>query len=138
MNVKTDEERKSMRVKFRLNDKEYATLKRYTEESGLRSMSRYIYYSVIATPIIHISDEELAPNKQRLAEISDKINLIAVRVNQMGKFYPEDLQEIKQGISEIQDRLAEYQAKLERLAVTPKTFRALADKISKDVETMLS
>ena len=101
-------------------------------------MSRYIYYSVIATQIIHISDEELAPNKQRLAEISDKINLIAVRVNQTNKIYPEDLQEIKKGIAEIQDRLAEYRTKLESLAVTPQTFRAIVDKAHDDVKSKLS
>ena len=51
MNVKSDEERKSKVLKVRLNDKEFAKLKQYTEESGLRSMSEYIFNSILATPI---------------------------------------------------------------------------------------
>lgn len=39
-------------LKIRLNDREFAKLKQYTEESGLRSMSEYIYNSILATPII--------------------------------------------------------------------------------------
>ena len=133
MNVKSDEERKSKVLKVRLNDKEFAKLKQYTEESGLRSMSQYIYNSIIATPIIELTDEELAPDKTRLKEISDRINSIAVRVNQTGKIYPEDMEEIRQGVEEISARLAEYQAKLERFAVTPQTFRAIVDKAHDDV-----
>ena len=133
MNVKSDEERKSKVLKVRLNDKEFAKLKQYTEESGLRSMSEYIFNSIIATPIIEITDEELAPEKARFKEIADRINAIATLVNQTGKIYPEDLREIRQGVTEIQNKLAEYQAKLERFAVTPQTFRAIVDKAHEDV-----
>lgn len=133
MNVKTDEERKTMRMKLKLNSKEYEKLKRCTEESGLRSMSEYIYNSILATPFIELTDEELAPEKARFKEIADRINFIAVHVNQTGNIYPEDMQEIRQGVEEISARLAEYQAKLERFAVTPQTFRAIVDKAHDDV-----
>ena len=133
MNVKSDEERKSKVLKVRLNDKEFAKLKQYTEESGLRSMSEYIFNSIIATPIIEITDEELAPDKARLKEISDRINSIAIQVNQTGNIYREDMQEIKKGLAEIQSKLTEYQAKLERFVVTPQTFRAIVDKAHDDV-----
>ncbi len=134
MNVKPDDERKTVRMKLKLNSKEYDKLKRYTQESGLRSMSQYMLNSIIATPIIEITDEELAPEKARLKEISDSINAIAVRVNQTGKIYPEDLQEIRQGLAKIQNKLAEYQEKLESLAVTPQTFRAIVDKARQEAE----
>lgn len=134
MNVKTDEERKTMRMKLKLNSKEYEKLKRYTEESGLRSMSQYMLNSIIATPIIEITDEELAPIKARVDEIAESINNIAIRVNQTGKIYHEDMEEIRQGIEEISATLAEYRAKLESLAVTPQTFRAIVDKAHKDVK----
>ena len=138
MNVKNDEERKTKVIKIRLNESEFAKLKQYTEESGLRSMSEYVYNSILATPIIEITDEQLAPLKARLRTIADSINAIAFRVNQTNKIYPEDLQEIKKGISEIQDRLAEYRAKLESLAVTPQTFRAIVDKAHDEVKSKLS
>ena len=134
MNVKTDDERKTMRMKLKLNSKEYEMLKQYTEESGLRSMSQYMLNSIIATPIIEITDEELAPIKARVDEISDSINSIAIRVNQTNKIYPEDMQEIRQGVEEIYAMLAEYRAKLESLAVTPQTFRAIVDKAHEDVK----
>ena len=133
MNVKSDEERKSKVLKIRLNDKEFAKLKQYTEESGLRSMSEYIYNSILATPIIELTDEELAPEKARFKEIADRINSIAIQVNQTGNIYPEDMQEIKKGLAEIQSKLTEYQAKLERFAVTPQTFRAIVDKAHENV-----
>ena len=133
MNVKSDEERKSKVLKVRLNNKEFAKLKQYTEESGLRSMSEYIFNSILATPIIELTDEELAPEKVRFKEIADRINSIAIQVNQTGNIYPEDMQEIRQGIEEISARLAEYQAKLERFAVTPQTFRAIVDKAHEDM-----
>lgn len=134
MNVKSDEERKSKVLKVRLNDKEFAKLKQYTEESGLRSMSEYIFNSILATPIIELTDEELTPEKARFKEIADRINSIAIQVNQTGNIYPEDMQEIKKGLAEIQSKLTEYQAKLERFAVTPQTFRAIVDKAHKDVK----
>ena len=133
MNVKSDDERKSKVLKIRLNDREFAKLKQYTEESGLRSMSEYIYNSILATPIIELTDEELAPEKARFKEIADRINSIAIRVNQTGNIYPEDMQEIKKGLAEIQSKLTEYQAKLERFAVTPQTFRAIVDKAHEDM-----
>ena len=133
MNVKSDEERKSKVLKVRLNDKEFAKLKQYTEESGLRSMSEYIFNSILATPIIELTDEELAPEKARFKEIADRINSIAIQVNQTGNIYPEDMQEIKKGLAEIQSKLTEYQAKLERFAVTPQTFRAIVDKAHENV-----
>ena len=133
MNVRSDEERKSKVLKVRLNDKEFAKLKQYTEESGLRSMSEYIFNSIIATPIIEITDEELAPEKARFKEIADRIDSIAIQVDQTGIIYPEDMQEIRQGIDEISARLAEYQAKLECFAVTPQTFKAIVDKAHEDV-----
>lgn len=134
MNVKSDEERKSKVLKVRLNNKEFAKLKQYTEESGLRSMSEYIFNSILATPIIELTDEELTPEKARFKEIADRINSIAIQVNQTGNVYPEDMQEIKKGLAEIQSKLTEYQAKLERFAVTPQTFRAIIDKAHKDVK----
>ena len=134
MNVKSDEERKSKVLKVRLNDSEFAKLKQYTEESGLRSMSEYIFNSILATPIIELTDEELAPEKARFKEIADRINSIAIQVNQTGNIYPEDMQKIKKGLAEIQSKLTEYQAKLERFAVTPQTFRAIIDKAHKDVK----
>jgi len=134
MNVKPDEERKTMRMKLKLNSKEYDKLKRCTQESGLRSMSQYMLNSIIATPIIEITDEELAPEKARFKEITDRINSIAIQVNQTGNIYPEDMQEIRQGVEEISARLAEYQAKLERFAVTPQIFRAIVNKAHKDVK----
>ena len=133
MNVKSDDERKSKVMKIRLNDKEFAKLKQYTEESSLRSMSEYIFNSILATPIIELTDEELAPEKARLKEISDRINSIAIQVNQTGNIYPEDMQEIRQGVEEISATLAEYQAKLERFAVTPQTFRTIVDKAHEDM-----
>ena len=133
MNVKSDEERKSKVLKIRLNDREFAKLKQYTEESGLRSMSAYIFNSILATPIIELTDEELAPEKARFKEIADRINSIAIQVNQTGNIYPEDMEEIRQGVQEISTRLAEYQAKLERFAVTPQTFRSIVDKAHEDV-----
>ena len=134
MNVKTDEERKTMRMKLKLNSKEYEMLKQYTEESGLRSMSQYMLNSIIATPIIEITDEELAPIKARVNEIAESINSIAIRVNQTDKIYHEDMEEIRQGVAEISAMLAEYRAKLESLAVTPQTFRAIVDKAHEDVK----
>ena len=133
MNVKPDDERKTVRMKLKLNSKEYDKLKRYTQESGMRSMSQYMLNSIIATPIIEITDEELAPEKARFKEIADRINSIAIQVNQTGNIYPEDMQEIRQGVEEISATLAEYQAKLERFAVTPQTFRAIVDQAHEDV-----
>ena len=133
MNVKSDDERKSKVLKIRLNDSEFAKLKQYTEESGLRSMSEYIFNSILATPIIELTDEELAPDKARFKEIADRINSIAIQVNQTGNIYPEDMQEIQQGVKEISARLAEYQEKMESLAVTPQTFKTIVDKAHEDV-----
>ena len=64
-------------------------------------MSQYMLNSIIATPIIEITDEELAPEKARFKEIADRINSIAIQVNQTGNIYSEDMQEIYRGVKEI-------------------------------------
>lgn len=58
MNVKPNEERKTMRMKLKLNSKKYEKLKRYTQESRLRSMSQYMLNPIIAIPIIEITGGE--------------------------------------------------------------------------------
>ncbi|WP_294491021.1 hypothetical protein [uncultured Ruminococcus sp.] len=88
---------------------------------------------VATVDIIELTDEELAPEKARFKEIADRINSISIQVNQTGNIYPEDMQEIRQRVEEISARLAEYQAKLERFAVTPQTFRTIVDKAHEDV-----
>ncbi|WP_294476357.1 plasmid mobilization protein [uncultured Ruminococcus sp.] len=112
MNVKSDDERKSKVLKVRLNDKEFAKLKQYTEESGLRTMSEYIFNSILATPIVELTDEELAPEKARLKEISDRINSIAIQVNQTEIFIPKiwkkfvrELRKSRQGLRSIKQNL---------------------------------
>ena len=96
-------------------------------------MSEYIFNSILATPIIELTDEELAPDMSRFKEITDRIYSIAIQVNQTGNIYPEDMQEIRHGVEEISARLAEYQSKLERFTVTPQSFRAIVDKAHEDV-----
>ena len=84
-------------------------------------------------PVVPDSHVTVIRAKTRVNEISDSINCIAIRVNQTGKIYHEDMEVIRQGIAEISDMLAEYQAKLESFAVTPQTFRAIVDKAHEDV-----
>ena len=39
---------------------------------------------------VRLNDKEFAPDKARLKEISDRINSIAIQVNQTGNIYPEE------------------------------------------------
>ena len=71
MNVKSDEERKSKVLKVRLNDKEFAKLKQYTEESGLRSMSEYILPSIL-TPNDRSGTEYFKAERQKRGELDRK------------------------------------------------------------------
>lgn len=134
MNKKTDAERKTQIVKFRVNKREYEMLKRATAESGLSSMSEYVLNKIIATPIIEVSDDDWQPIQQTLKNVSERINTIAVRFHKKGEIYPSDLADIKSGVYEIVDGFADFLALMETLAVTPQTFRTVVDNAHREAK----
>lgn len=134
MNKKTDAERKTRIVKFRVNKREYEMLKRATAESGLSSMSEYVLNKIIATPIIEISDEDMLPLMKTAESVAETYNTIAIRVNKRNTLYPNDVEDMKNGIQTLVDKLSKFQAILDSFSVTPQTFRAVVDNANKKLK----
>lgn len=106
MNKKTDAERKTKVLKFRVNKREYEKLKQATAESGLSSMSEYILTKIIATPIIEVSDDEMLPLMKTADSLAEMYNTLAIRVNQKGDLYPNDIKDMKNGIHTLVDKIS--------------------------------
>lgn len=135
MNKKNDTDRKNRIVKFRVNKSEYEKLKQATAESGLSSMSEYILTKIIVTPIIEVSDDEMLPLLKTADSLAEMYNTLAIRVNQKGDLYPNDIEDMKNGIHTIVDKLSKFQALLDSFSVTPQTFRAVVDKAHRDAKS---
>ena len=138
MNKKTDAERKTQIVKFRVNKREYEMLKQATAESGLSSMSEYVLNKIIATPIIEVSDDDMLLLMKTAENVAETYNTIAIRVNKRDTLYPNDVEDMKNGIHTLVDKISKFQALLDSFSVTPQTFRAVVDKAHREAKSRQS
>lgn len=93
--------KRNVRLRFDLTDKEKELFERKKEESGAKSMSRFIRKTVLEKEIYEVNLEHLRDLYGTLSVATNKINQIAKRVNQTGVIYKTDINEIKNDIAKI-------------------------------------
>ncbi|ADC91406.1 plasmid mobilization protein [Mageeibacillus indolicus] len=93
--------KRPIQVKFFVDEKEQALIKKKMEHAGIENMSAYIRKMVIDGYVVKLDMPELRELTLRMKSISNSENQIAKRVNSIGNIYESDIEEIKKNQEEI-------------------------------------
>ena len=93
--------KRPIQVKFFVDEKEQALIKKKMEHAGIENMSAYIRKMVIDGYVVKLDMPELRELTLRMKSISTSENQIAKRVNSTGNIYETDIEEIKKNQEEI-------------------------------------
>lgn len=93
--------KRPIQVKFFVDEKEQALIKKKMEQAGIENMSAYIRKMVIDGYVVKLDMPELRELTLRMKSISNSENQIAKRVNSTGNIYETDIEEIKKNQEEI-------------------------------------
>ncbi len=93
--------KRPIQVKFFVDEKEQALIKKKMEQAGIENMSAYIRKMVIDGYVVKLDMPELRELTSKMKRISTSENQIAKRVNATGNLYEADLEEIKKNQEEI-------------------------------------
>ena len=93
--------KRPIQVKFFVDEKEQALIKKKMEHAGIENMSAYIRKMVIDGYVVKSDMPELRELTLRMKSISNSENQIAKRVNSTGNIYETDIEEIKKNQEEI-------------------------------------
>ena len=93
--------KRPIQVKFFVDEKEQALIKKKMEHAGIENMSVYIRKMVIDGYVVKLDMPELRELTLRMKSISTSENQIAKRVNSTGNIYETDIEEIKKNQEEI-------------------------------------
>ena len=93
--------KRPIQVKFFVDEKEQALIKKKMEQAGIENMSAYIRKMVIDGYVVKLDLLELRELTLKMKSISNSENQIAKRVNSTGNIYEADIEEIKKNQEEI-------------------------------------
>ena len=96
--------KRPIQVKFFVDEKEQALIKKKMEHAGIENMSAYIRKMVIDGYVVKLDMPELRELTLRMKSISNSENQIAKRVNSTGNIYEADIEEIKN----VEKKIKEY------------------------------
>ena len=87
--------KRPIQVKFFIDEKEQALIKKKMAQTGIENMSAYIRKMVIDGYVVKLDMPELRELTLKMKRISNSENQIAMRVNSTGNIYEADIEEIK-------------------------------------------
>ena len=87
--------KRPIQVKFFIDEKEQALIKKKMAQTGIENMSAYIRKMVIDGYVVKLDMPELRELTLKMKSISNSENQIAMRVNSTGNIYEADIEEIK-------------------------------------------
>lgn len=99
------ENNKMYRITFRLNEKEYAEFNQKYNQTKCKSMSSYLRYMALNGNIIVYPEEEWRAIRRAISSVANNINQITVRYHYSKQLYQDDIQDLKDGIEEINQQL---------------------------------
>lgn len=120
--------KRPIQVKFFVDEKEQALIKKKMEHAGIENMSAYIRKMVIDGYVVKLDMPELRELTLRMKSISNSENQIARRVNSTGNIYETDIEEIKKNQEEIYEgirKILTSLSKIERCSAPQKRSRFL-------------
>ena len=121
--LKGQREGKARTLNIRFTESEYQDIESKCEQFGYKSKSTYVRDCVRARVDIGVDRADFAETNRQIKAIGSNINQIAVRLHSTGRFYDEDMTEIKKGVSEIWRLLLSIQSEQQsaRRSVTSQT-----------------
>ena len=107
--------KRPIQVKFFVDEKEQALIKKKMEQAGIENMSAYIRKMVIDGYVVKLDMPELRELTLRMKSISNSENQIAKRVNSTGSIYEADIEEIKKNQEEIYEGIRKILTSLSKI-----------------------
>ena len=107
--------KRPIQVKFFVDEKEQALIKKKMELAGIENMSAYIRKMVIDGYVVKLDMPELCDLTLRMKSISNSENQIAKRVNSTGNLYEADIEEIKKNQEEIYEGIRKILTSLSKI-----------------------
>ena len=107
--------KRPIQVKFFVDEKEQALIKKKMELAGIENMSAYIRKMVIDGYVVKLDMPELRDLTLRMKSISNSENQIAKRVNSTGNIYETDIEEIKKNQEEIYEGIRKILTSLSKI-----------------------
>ena len=107
--------KRPIQVKFFVDEKEQALIKKKMELAGIENMSAYIRKMVIDGYVVKLDMPELRDLTLRMKSISNSENQIAKRVNSTGNLYEADIEEIKKNQEEIYEGIRKILTSLSKI-----------------------
>lgn len=125
----TQRENKTRTLNIRFTESEYQDIISKCEQYGYKRKSEYVRDCVRARVPTATPQVDLSETNRQMKAIGNNINQLAIRLHSTGNFYAEDMQEIRQEMSEIWQLLlsvqSEYQSVLHsatsQTAIRPST-----------------
>ena len=107
--------KRPIQVKFFVDEKEQALIKKKMAQAGIENMSAYIRKMVIDGYIVKLDMPELRELTLKMKNISNSENQIAKRVNATGNIYEADIEEIKKNQEEIYEGIGKILTSLSKI-----------------------
>ena len=93
--------KRTVQVKFRVTEEEYALIKEKLKITPTRNMAAYLRKMAIDGYVIQVDHSDIKEMTAQIQKIGVNINQIVRRVNAKGNLYQEDIEEIKGVLAEI-------------------------------------
>ena len=107
--------KRPIQVKFFVDEKEQALIKKKMEHAGIENMSVYIRKMVIDGYVVKLDMPELRELTSKMKRISNSENQIAKQLNTTGNIYEADIEEIKKNQEEIYEGIKKILLSLSHL-----------------------
>ncbi len=96
---------RNIRVTFWASEEEYARIRKRMSASKFQNLSAYLRNMAINGYLVNIHEPNLKKNLSLFNRFSNNTNQIAKRLNESGRIYGVDVQEILSGQKEIEGQL---------------------------------
>ena len=107
--------KRPIQVKFFVDEKEQALIKKKMEQAGIENMSAYIRKMALDGYCLNLDLPQLRRMAYLLQNCSNNLNQVAKRVNESGKIYSADLADLRTRLDELIDIGKQILSKLAEL-----------------------
>ena len=107
-----ESKKREIYMSFRVTKKEKEFIKEKAKLSGNTSTSAYIRKMAMSGVVVKYESKEIKKIRKSLGGIQKNINQMAIRVNSTNRIYEEDLEYLKEVMSDIWQSLISIQSKL--------------------------
>lgn len=110
-----ENDRRTHRITFRMNDEEYKIFQHKFEITNAKSQGEFIRKMLMNGVVLHIDKKKFHGMIKNISGVAANVNQIAVRVNSTSSIYADDLAEIQKDVSELWQQLRSFQSELQKL-----------------------